>query len=156
MSSIIRFSGYLVDKDTCNPISTDFSKYINAYGNLIGHKVILQQFHMEENANIDTTDELDENCDLSLLARHFKSTPTEQSYDRPIPAEGQVYKHFKLGKLVTVIGVGRHTETEELTVIYKHEDIIWVRPLAMFMSEVDRNKYPNAEQKYRFELVQEA
>lgn len=52
-----------------------------------------------------------------------------------------------------MIGISRHTETEELAVVYEYEGTIWSRPLEMFMSEVDRKKYPNAIQRYRFEKV---
>lgn len=76
-------------------------------------------------------------------------------YDRPLPESWQQYRHFKVGKIVTVVGIARHTETEELTVVYDHNGTIWNRPLEMFMSEVDREKYPDAKQKYRFELVEE-
>ena len=50
------------------------------------------------------------------------------------------------------ISISRHTETEEISVVYEYEGHIWNRPLEMFMSEVDKEKYPNAKQKYRFEL----
>lgn len=68
---------------------------------------------------------------------------------------GKTYKHFK-GHIVTVIAIAEHTETEESLVVYKHEgtDKIWARPYDMFNSLVDKDKYPNVEQKYRFEEVE--
>jgi len=94
------------------------------------------------------------NCDLALLTRHFKADNISTEFDRPLPKKGEKYRHFKLGKIVTVIGISRHTETEEMSVVYEYEGHIWNRPLEMFMSEVDKGKYPNATQKYRFELVE--
>ena len=50
-----------------------------------------------------------------------------------------------------------NTETEEEVVIYKKSDgsgVIWVRPRAQFESEVDKEKYPDAKQDWRFELVE--
>lgn len=68
--------------------------------------------------------------------------------------EGQIYRHFK-GGLVQIICLAKDSENEELMVVYRHLDTdeVWVRPFAMFNSMVDKNKYPNIEQKYRFELV---
>ena len=80
---------------------------------------------------------------------------SNMQFDRPLPTKGEKYKHFKLGKIVTVIGLSRHTETEEITVVYEYEGTIWNRSLEMFMSEVDKEKYPNVSQKYRFEKVVE-
>lgn len=65
------------------------------------------------------------------------------------------YQHFK-GNLYEVIGVATHTETNELLVIYRDanfHDKIFARPIEMFTSEVDKEKYPNAKQKMRFKKV---
>lgn len=68
---------------------------------------------------------------------------------------GKTYRHFK-GKEYQVTGTAMHTEDHELLVIYvSNEDgKVWARPYDEFMSEVDREKYPEANQKYRFILVE--
>ena len=76
---------------------------------------------------------------------------------RDLPSEGKLYKHFK-GTLYRVICIARDSETMAEMVVYQNaEDASkkFVRPLTMFMSEVDREKYPDVSQKYRFEEVQE-
>lgn len=113
-----------------------------------------QQLHIEESEEFNLDGEDKSNCDLALLTRHFKADNISTEFDRPLPQKGEKYKHFKIGKIVTIIGISRHTETEEISVVYEHEGHIWNRPLEMFMSEVDKEKYPNAEQKYRFELAE--
>lgn len=66
--------------------------------------------------------------------------------------KGQTYRHFK-GDLVHIICLARHTETEEMMVVYEHKGVIWTRPYEMFVSKVDKEKYPDVEQEYRFQLV---
>ena len=71
---------------------------------------------------------------------------------------GGLYRHFK-GTLYRVAVVARHTETDEDLVVYQAADGTgpwYARPLAMFLSPVDRKKYPQAEQHDRFELVDPA
>ncbi len=87
--------------------------------------------------------------------------------------KGDIVQHFKREKmseeqlkeepnlyLYEIIGISKHTESEEKLVIYKPlypTDFIQgvdfaARPFDMFMSEVDHEKYPEIKQKYRFEL----
>ena len=67
---------------------------------------------------------------------------------------GSKYRHFK-GNIYEVVNVATHTETEEEFVIYKRHgsDKLWARPMEMFLSEVDHEKYPDVKQRYRFELI---
>ena len=63
-----------------------------------------------------------------------------------------IYKHYK-GKLYEVIGVARHSETEEMMAVYKtlYGDFsLWVRPLTMFTETVEREGHTVA----RFEFIE--
>lgn len=78
---------------------------------------------------------------------------------RPAPKPNEIYRHFK-NCYYKIIAVGHNSETKERMVVYydmsgKNSTIDnpCVRPLDMFMSEVDHEKYPDVIQKYRFEKV---
>ena len=66
----------------------------------------------------------------------------------------RVYRHFK-GDYYLVEDLARDSETGEVYVVYRKlygDGGLWIRPLDMFLSKVDKEKYPNAQQEYRFEL----
>lgn len=68
---------------------------------------------------------------------------------------GRRYRHFK-GSIYIVDSIAVHSETAEPLVIYyeEHEsNRMWARPLSMFLSPVDKKKYPDATQKMRFEKI---
>lgn len=75
--------------------------------------------------------------------------------NRSLPQAGEIWRHFK-NKKYQILTVAMHTETREMLVVYKalygdRKD--YVRPLDMFMSEVDPEKYPEVQENYRFEKI---
>ena len=80
---------------------------------------------------------------------------------------GDIVQHFKremlsdeerAGKMYMyeIVGVATHTETREDMMVYRPlygDGGLFVRPLEMFLGEVDHEKYPQVQQKYRFEKV---
>ena len=87
---------------------------------------------------------------------------------REEPKTGEVWKHFK-GHYYWIKEIGHHSVTKEKMVVcvriqdhYPKSHTIEpialeprISPLKIFMLEVDHEKYPDVEQKYRFEKVEE-
>ena len=91
--------------------------------------------------------------DRSISGEELKS-----QYARELPSKNEIWHHFK-GKDYKIIACPvTHTETRKYYCVYQalYGDYgTFCRPLSMFMSEVDWDKYPQAEQKYRFEKKDE-
>ena len=78
---------------------------------------------------------------------------------------GDIVQHFKREMLsdeeraankylYEIVGIATHSETREPMMVYRplyDDGGMYVRPLEMFLSEVDHEKYPDVKQKYRFE-----
>jgi hypothetical protein len=91
--------------------------------------------------------------DLRDCEKHFYSS-NPMSLVREIKP-GEIYQHFK-GRRVKVINIGQDSEhVGSYYVVYEDEEdgAVWCRPYDMFISKVDKTKYPDATQEYRFELV---
>jgi hypothetical protein len=72
-------------------------------------------------------------------------------------SSGKKYKHFK-GHEYVVVCIARDTEDKDIREMVVYQDLhdankIWVRPLAMFKEKVDKDKYPEIKQTYRFEEI---
>lgn len=151
MAKIFKVSGYLVD---VNGISNSDEVIAEVSSGLDG--MINQHVHVEEADIGRWSDENPlnfNNCDLAECEKHFKRKIPVES-DRKVEV-GKIYRHFK-GHTVKVIAVSQDAEAPgQFYVVYECEDrSVWSRPYGMFVSEVDHAKYPDVQQKYRFELVE--
>ncbi|MGN0287410.1 MAG: DUF1653 domain-containing protein [Atopobiaceae bacterium] len=80
-------------------------------------------------------------------------SPLASAAGRTLQIHG-IYRHFK-GNCYLVEDVARNSENGEEYVVYRKlygDGSLWIRPKKMFLSPVDRQKYPDATQKWRFEL----
>lgn len=81
------------------------------------------------------------------IVKHFKRAQAIKDIDNP---NDMVYLYEVISTNVN------HTETGERLVVYRAlygDKKLYARPYDMFMSEVDREKYPDVTQKYRFETI---
>ena len=85
------------------------------------------------------------------MENRFKPGDIVQHFKRELLSEeeraGNMY-------LYEIVGVAIHSETRKEMMVYKplyDDGGMYVRPLEMFLSEVDHEKYPEVKQKYRFE-----
>ena len=75
-------------------------------------------------------------------------------FERKIKIKG-IYKHFK-GNYYLVEDIATHSEDNTQYVVYRAlygDNTLYIRPLDMFLSKVDKEKYPKIKQKYRFEEI---
>ena len=75
--------------------------------------------------------------------------------EREIKVKG-IYKHFK-GKYYIVEDIALDGESDKEYVIYRalyDDNKLFVRTFESFLSKVDKEKYPNVEEEYRFTLVE--
>lgn len=63
---------------------------------------------------------------------------------------GQTYRHYK-GTLYKVLGIARHSETQEELVIYTDGGKLWARPKGMFLESVESG----GKKIKRFTLIKE-
>ena len=87
------------------------------------------------------------------MENRFRPGDTVQHFKREMLSAGE----RESGKyLYEIVGVATQSETMELMMVYRPlygEGGMYVRPLEMFLGEVDHEKYPDVQQKYRFEKI---
>ena len=156
MARIYRVSGYMLDTKDRFHTEKEVEEITNYFG--AAYDIDLRQVHAEGSVDFILDDDSPmhkKNCDMAEYERLFiDNKPVNFDKDKVIV--GRVYKHFK-GNILLVIAVSRNTERiNDVSVVYECEDgRIWNRPYNMFVSKVDKKKYPNAKQEYRFELTDE-
>ena len=89
------------------------------------------------------------------MENRFRPGDIVQHFKRETLSQKDKEKNIYLYKIV---GLAKHTETKEMVVVYQslYGDFgMYVRPYDMFIGKVDKEKYPDIQQVYRFEKVEE-
>lgn len=121
--------------------------------------------HIEGKSGVPVSLDREEYEDLDAPERMEKKKNAGTSSLKRDIRTGDIVKHFKrewepqesTKYLYKVLAVAEHTETGEMLVVYQALYApfkICARPYEMFMGEVDREKYPQVKQRYRFERVE--
>lgn len=119
--------------------------------------------HIEGKSGVPVSLDKDEYMELDTEPQEQKNPAVGEVPERDILV-GDIVQHFKREwvssetseYLYKVLAFAQHTETGEKLVVYQgmySPFKICARPYDMFMSEVDREKYPKIRQKYRFEKI---
>lgn len=121
--------------------------------------------HIEGKSGVPVSLDREEYEDLDASERMEKKKNAGTSSLKRDIRTGDIVKHFKrewepresTKYLYKVLAVAEHTETGEMLVVYQALYApfkICARPYEMFMGEVDREKYPQVKQRYRFERLE--
>ena len=121
--------------------------------------------HIEGKSGVPVSLDREEYEDLDAPERVEKKKNAGTSSLKRDICTGDIVKHFKrewepqesTKYLYKVLAVAEHTETGEMLVVYQALYApfkICARPYEMFMGEVDREKYPQVKQRYRFERLE--
>ena len=109
-------------------------------GKDVGHMDLRMVDKRKETKMLLKTDTEDRHFNAGAIVQHFKKqwTKTEHMY------------------LYRILAIAEHTESGEKLVVYQAlygENKVYARPYDSFCAETDVTKYPEAEQKYRFEKL---
>lgn len=121
------------------------NKCYNAYGyNSVKHNnkvvALFTVYKDSTHSENESTGMRKEDLKTGMLVKHFKHEKDKENFEQ------HVYE---------ILGLATHTETEEELVIYrsfKNHNNVYARPLSMFLQKVDKIKYPDIKQEYRFEV----
>ena len=89
------------------------------------------------------------------MVKRFKAGDTAVHFKRELLSAAELEAEPEM-YIYDIIGTAEHTESGEILMIYRPrygEKKLYARPLSMFLSRVDREKYPHVKQEYRFEKL---